>query len=135
MARHLWPNTLLCAETSDSHEGGEDSTDLEMTRWGGSERVGEEGTIVRLEYVSGEVGVSCGKFGEELGGMRFVDGVPECSAPRGGRCEIVGSGHAEVVRSKRVRDGRWAYRRDSVLRPCLTGSGRWERKAVRLFMI
>jgi len=82
---------------------------------------------VRLEYVSGEVGVSCGKFGEELGGM--------CSAPRGGRCEIVGSGHAEVVRSKRVRDGRWAYRRDSVLRPCLTGSGRWERKAVRLFMI
>ena len=134
MARDLRPNALLASQARDGDNGGQESADLEAAWRVCRERVGEEGPVVRLEDVGGQVGVGVGELGEEFGGVGLVDCIPKDAAAVGGRVEVDGCGKA---RSGEVRMGirmQEAYRADSVARPCLTGPGRCRRRAVRLLI-
>jgi hypothetical protein len=77
MACDLWAYASLGAKTGDGNEGGQDAADFCGAGWGG---VREQGAVVAVQDVDGEVGVRLGELGEKFLGEGVVDGVPESFA-------------------------------------------------------
>lgn len=94
MRRDLGPDAGLHAETGDGDDGGLEAADAGRGQAGGVVWVSEEGAVVGVEDVDGEVWVGVGELVVQLCLERAVDGVPDIFiANVGNGCSTVEGKH------------------------------------------